>query len=72
MKSFLKALQWVHRWCGIILCVPLVLLGITGSILVFDHEIEDLIGEGPPPAKAVGERRSFGDVVAAARAVVPA
>jgi uncharacterized iron-regulated membrane protein len=67
----LRVLHWLHLWSGIVLCVPLVLLGITGSVLVFDHEIEDLIGEGAPKASASGEARNLDAIVAAAVAAVP-
>ncbi|GIL41110.1 PepSY-associated TM helix domain-containing protein [Roseiterribacter gracilis] len=41
-------LATIHLWTGIALCLPLVLLGITGALLVYDHDIEALFGDSPP------------------------
>ena len=40
MKKFIKKL---HLYFALILCLPLVLQGLSGAILVFEHEISDLI-----------------------------
>ena len=32
-------IRQVHLWLGIALCIPLVLLGLTGSVLVFEDEL---------------------------------
>jgi uncharacterized iron-regulated membrane protein len=37
----------VHQWAGIILALYLVIIGVTGSILVFRTELEDLSGLNP-------------------------
>ena len=29
----------LHLWIGLALCIPLVLLGLTGSVLVFEDEL---------------------------------
>jgi uncharacterized iron-regulated membrane protein len=63
-------LRKLHLWAGLALAVPLVLLGLTGSILVFEHELEDLFAA--KPALASGEARPVEEVLAAARAAAPA
>jgi uncharacterized iron-regulated membrane protein len=61
----------LHLWIGLVLCIPLVLIGITGSILVFEHEIEALFAPAGPRATVIGEPRPIGDIVAAAEAAAP-
>ena len=51
-------LQQVHLWVGLILLLPLVMMGITGAVLVYAHDIEHLLGQGEPPARTVGEWRT--------------
>ncbi|WP_370154603.1 PepSY-associated TM helix domain-containing protein [Ferrovibrio sp.] len=61
-------LQQIHLWVGLILCIPLVLLGITGSVLVYGHDLDHLFGNAEPAATAAGEWQSPGAIVAAAAA----
>ncbi|WP_029008020.1 PepSY-associated TM helix domain-containing protein [Azospirillum halopraeferens] len=71
-RTWYRVLQQFHLWCGIILCVPLVVLGITGSILVFEHELEDLFTGGPArPATAAGAAQPLSALVAAVEAGAP-
>ena len=49
------------------LCVPLVLIGLTGSVLVFEDELRSLLA---PPA-APGSMHTAGEIVAAARKSAP-
>ena len=44
------------------------MMGVTGAVLVYAHDIEHLLGQGEPPAKAVGEWRSPGELIEAASA----
>lgn len=37
MRKFLKKL---HLWIGLIFCLPLILMGLSGSILIFEREAE--------------------------------
>ena len=64
-------LQQVHLWIGLILCIPLVVLGITGSVLVYGHDLEHLFGDEEPRATAMGELRPAGEIAAAAAASAP-
>jgi uncharacterized iron-regulated membrane protein len=58
----------LHLWIGLILMLPLVMMGITGAVLVYAHDIEHLLGEGEPVAKTAGEWRSPSELVEAAKA----
>jgi uncharacterized iron-regulated membrane protein len=62
-------LQQLHLWVGLALCVPLVVLGLTGSILVFEHELRDLFD--PLPRTQAGESKGPGAIIAAASAKAP-
>lgn len=45
-----------HSWFGLISGIFIVLLGISGSILVFQHDIEDALWEEYIKVEATGER----------------
>jgi uncharacterized iron-regulated membrane protein len=63
-------LQQIHLWLGVLLCLPLLALGISGSILVFHHEIEDLFRDRAG-VSAVGMPHSAPEILAAAQATAP-
>ncbi len=68
--SLRKLLFKIHLWVGLTLCVPLILLGITGSILVFEHEIEQLLW--PKHYKlAEGKPHSIEEILTVARNTAP-
>lgn len=67
--SVRRILLLVHLWIGVILGIPLVLIGLTGSVLVFEDELRDLFS--PPPQGAVGEARPLSAILAAAQAAAP-
>jgi uncharacterized iron-regulated membrane protein len=59
----------IHLWVGLALCVPLILIGLTGSILVFEDELRAVFA---PPARAQpGDAHTVGEIIAAARAAAP-
>lgn len=39
-RRFRRAIAWLHRWIGAILGVPFVILGFTGTILVFEDALD--------------------------------
>jgi uncharacterized iron-regulated membrane protein len=59
----------LHLWLGLALCVPLVLIGLTGSILVFQDELQAAFAPAPPTQ--AGEPHRASEIIAAARAVAP-
>jgi uncharacterized iron-regulated membrane protein len=61
-----KALQFLHLWLGLILCVPLVLLGLTGTILVFEKDLKPA-----QHAVATGSHQPVAAIVAAAAKAAP-
>ena len=46
----------VHLWAGIILAIYVVIIGITGSVLVFGRELDDILNPAPWP-KIAGNTR---------------
>ena len=34
----------IHLWSGLALCAPFVILGLTGSVLVFEDELNEAFG----------------------------
>jgi uncharacterized iron-regulated membrane protein len=62
----------IHLWAGLVFCVPLVLLGLTGSILVFEDELRGAVGPAAGHQAAGGAARPASEIIAAARAVAPA
>jgi uncharacterized iron-regulated membrane protein len=65
-REWRAVLLQVHLWIGVALCLPFVMLGVTGSVLVFEHELDALFSHRP--AAAAGEAAPAGAIVAAARA----
>jgi uncharacterized iron-regulated membrane protein len=63
-------IRQIHLWLGIALCVPLVLLGLTGSVLVFEDELRDAFGPAPHVVGS-GPAHSVDEIIAAARAAAP-
>lgn len=52
-----KAAFQIHLWVGVILALYFIVIGISGSILVFRHEIGEWMSEPPPPIQVseIGE-----------------
>jgi uncharacterized iron-regulated membrane protein len=67
-RSLRYWLQQLHLWIGLILMLPLVMMGITGAVLVYAHDIEHLLGQGEPAVKTTGEWQSPGTLIEAAKA----
>ncbi|MCA0302488.1 MAG: PepSY domain-containing protein [Proteobacteria bacterium] len=63
-------LQQLHLWIGLILLLPLVVMGVSGAVLVYGHDIEHLLGQGEPAATTVGEWRAPSELVEAAKQAV--
>ena len=66
--KFRKGLQFVHLWAGLILAIPFVLIGLSGSIIIAMDLVTDY---SPPAAPARGEMHSMVDILAAAQKAAP-
>lgn len=56
----------VHRWLGLTVGLMFVLIGLTGSLLVFDHAIDEWLNPDLLLTEESGERASLNDVIAVA------
>ncbi len=67
MKPRLRQL-WliVHRWLGLTVGLIFVLLGITGSLLVFDHAIDEWLHPKLLLTEGHGERKPLAEIINAA------
>lgn len=70
-RSVRSVLTFLHLWAGLILFVPFVLLGLTGSILVFHHEIMDWQA-GDVVHASEGSARPIPEILEAAGSGAPA
>lgn len=69
--TFRRFLQQVHLWIGLMLCIPLVLLGLTGSILVFEHELGNFFETEQHHAITAGDAHTAGEILAGAAKGAP-
>lgn len=69
--SFRQLLQEIHLWLALILFLPLVILGLTGSILVYHDDFPNWFGsEEPHYSLAQGSPAPLADLIAAASAAM--
>ena len=61
--SFKGAVRTLHLWAGIVLCLPMILIGLSGSALLVQREILWLSA----PAVSSGTSQSYARIVAAAQ-----
>jgi uncharacterized iron-regulated membrane protein len=61
----------IHLWTALILCLPLAVIGVTGSILVFEPELLALGRPAVPAAPGDTPVPPVAAIVAAARAAAP-
>jgi len=67
MRKFLKKL---HLWIGLIFCLPLILMGLTGSILIFERESEKFFTP-KYSLQTVGEKHLASEIIEAASNALP-
>src|ERR1700744_2361944 len=63
-----RLLFQLHMWTGLVLGLLLALLGLSGSMLVYDDAIADFLSP-PPRAVAPGQALPLDRIVQAARGV---
>ncbi|HEX5327768.1 MAG TPA: PepSY domain-containing protein, partial [Acetobacteraceae bacterium] len=63
-----RVLRQVHLWIGLSLCIPMVVLGLTGSILVFHDELAGLLHPQPHLTCAIGKAHTVAETIAAVQA----
>jgi uncharacterized iron-regulated membrane protein len=65
-----KILRKLHLWIGLTFCVPLMVMGLTGSILILERESENFITSQYSLQKN-GEYHLVSEIIAAASQSVP-
>ena len=63
-RAFRRVLQTVHLWVGLILSIPIILIGLSGSALLVQREI---LRWSIPTVSGAGESQSIARMVAAAQ-----
>jgi uncharacterized iron-regulated membrane protein len=66
--KFRNALQKVHLWIGLLLSIPFILIGISGSLIIVVHALPEA---KMPFSLSNGEHQSLTSIIAAANAVAP-
>jgi uncharacterized iron-regulated membrane protein len=69
--GLLRVLRLMHLWMGVVLLVPLVAIGLSGTILTFNHEIADWTNPSKFVAKSDGDIRPLSEILAAAQSRAP-
>src|SRR5260221_9672310 len=67
-NSIRSTLQTIHLWTGLVLSIPLILIGLSGSALIMQREV---LAHSVPAANATGERQSIANIIAAAQPAMP-
>jgi uncharacterized iron-regulated membrane protein len=65
---FRNGLHFVHLWAGLILAVPIVIIGVTGSLIVAQDWVAEM---SAPAAPARGAIRPIADIASAAQKAAP-
>ncbi|MBP5857323.1 PepSY domain-containing protein [Marivibrio halodurans] len=61
----------LHLWIGVGFCIPFILLGVSGSYLVYHESFDALLAGGGSVTATDGPPRPAGEIVAAALAAAP-
>ncbi len=65
---FKRTLQTVHLWMGLLLAIPIIVIGLSGSALLLQREI---LAYSVPAASADGEHAPLMQMIAAAEKAAP-
>src|SRR5437764_86184 len=69
VPSFRSSLRQVHLWLAIVLSLPMVLIGVSGSALLVQREI---LAHSLPAAHATGASKTIPEIVSTAQHFAPA
>lgn len=63
-----RILQTVHLWMGLVLAIPIIVIGLSGSALLLQRE---MLAYSVPAATADGEHESLARIISAAQSAAP-
>lgn len=66
-----RTLLQIHRWCGLLIAAFLLVQSVTGGMLVFRHELAQLIDPSGMVRHSAGGDAPLSRIVASVRAVYP-
>src|SRR6185503_1144923 len=66
--AFKRGLQTIHLWLGLILAIPIIVIGVSGSALLLQREI---LANAIPAATAAGEAQSLVRIIESAATAAP-
>jgi uncharacterized iron-regulated membrane protein len=58
------SLLLVHRWCGLVIAAFLIMAGLTGAVISWDHELDDLLNSHLTKSPSQGTPTSVLDLAA--------
>jgi hypothetical protein len=67
-RTFRRTLQTVHLWLGLALCIPIVVIGVSGSALLVQS---DYVSRSFPSATAAGPKQPIMRAIEVALAAGP-
>src|SRR5262245_21151088 len=67
-RALKRVLQTVHLWMGLVLALPIIIIGVSGSGLLLQREI---LAYSVPAATANGERQTLAKMIEAAQKAAP-
>lgn len=70
-SSWRRVLRLTHLWMGFSLLIPLVAIGVSGTLLTFHHEIASFTNPDGFEATTQGEIRPLGEILATAMPRAP-
>src|SRR5690348_1141027 len=64
MTAFRRLLLNVHLWIGLVACLLLFMLGLTGAILVFENNLDHVLNPGLSYVKPQAQRLTLAQLQA--------
>lgn len=66
-----KLLFKIHSWAALAVCIPLLVICVTGSILVFKHELDSVLMHDKVRVASTGPRQSLDDLLTKTNSLYP-
>jgi uncharacterized iron-regulated membrane protein len=70
-NAFRKKILLIHRWAGLFLLIPIIVISITGAILVFERELDVALNQHLWKAQESATRLTYDEVIAIGAQLYP-